>query len=534
MNEILDNNFINNYDKIKLSLKNATFIAIDAEFSGIKEENVADLSLFDTMPQRYKKLRENINSFIAIQLGISTFKYIRDDNKYNVDTYNFYLLPRQLPFDDRQFLWQVGALEFLTRHNFNFNKLNYHGISYLDEEKEIKLRDTLKVNDYINNYAIFSNSNDESVFSTAISDVAKWLKDSKSERSIELKCNNIAQQCYIQRELRSSFKSIWTESKDQLSILVIKVDAQTREALEEVDNNSLENKIIDYYLGFTKVFKLLVDLKKPIIGHNALLDLMFIYKQFYRPLPSNYLDFKKEIHKIFPCIYDTKFISYELKRKLDTDSLKSNILQELYHFFISAGHILVIDSPKIEFSEPVNSDKEIYHDAGWDSYYSGYCFIKTAYVHAIKKRGLRDGLIELTNSEIFYGVHEYVNCVNVIRADLSYIKLDGPDPKSTRPPWLNIRTKKIYPINISEISEELSPFGSLAIKPHTRESVLVATSNYRTAREILDHFQRSKDYRVALYNPLRHSLISKSIIWSGFVLTSGLLTWLIHSRITRS
>lgn len=44
MNEILDNNFINNYDKIKLSLKNATFIAIDAEFSGIKEENVADLS----------------------------------------------------------------------------------------------------------------------------------------------------------------------------------------------------------------------------------------------------------------------------------------------------------------------------------------------------------------------------------------------------------------------------------------------------------------------------------------------------------
>lgn len=75
------------------------------------------------MPQRYKKLRENINSFIAIQLGISTFKYIRDDNKYNVDTYNFYLLPRQLPFDDRQFLWQVGALEFLTRHNFNFNKV---------------------------------------------------------------------------------------------------------------------------------------------------------------------------------------------------------------------------------------------------------------------------------------------------------------------------------------------------------------------------------------------------------------------------
>lgn len=28
---------------------------------------------------------------------------------------------------------------------------------------------------------------------------------------------------------------------------------------------------------------------------------------------------------------------------------------------------------------------------------------------------------ELTNTEIFYGVKEYINCVNIIRADLSYI-----------------------------------------------------------------------------------------------------------------
>lgn len=39
-----------------------------------------------------------------------------------------------------------------------------------------------------------------------------------------------------------------------------------------------------------------------------------------------------------------------------SDVLKSNILQELYEFFITTGRVLIIDSPKIEF-ETENTGK---------------------------------------------------------------------------------------------------------------------------------------------------------------------------------
>lgn len=74
---------------------------------------------------------------------------------------------------------------------------------------------------------------------------------------------------------------------------VIKVTKDERENLELEEKGKLEEKILDYFIGFSKVFKLLVSLKKPIVGHNSLVDLMYMHQQFYKPLPSeiNFLFF---------------------------------------------------------------------------------------------------------------------------------------------------------------------------------------------------------------------------------------------------
>jgi len=69
---------------------------------------------------------------------------------------------------------------------------------------------------------------------------------------------------------------------------VIKVQSKSRRILEEQEGSILENALLESYIGFSKVFKLLITLKKPIIAHNAFLDFMFLHQQFYKPLPRMY------------------------------------------------------------------------------------------------------------------------------------------------------------------------------------------------------------------------------------------------------
>ena len=59
-------------------------------------------------------------------------------------------------------------------------------------------------------------------------------------------------------------------------------------------------------LGFTRIIDYMADLKKPIITHNGIMDLMFLYDKFYRTLPETQSEFKSAINHLFPHIFDTK------------------------------------------------------------------------------------------------------------------------------------------------------------------------------------------------------------------------------------
>ena len=66
--------------------------------------------------------------------------------------------------------------------------------------------------------------------------------------------------------------------------------------------------------GFSSVFNMLVELKKPLLGHNMFYDLLLMYEKFYEPLPVQYVDFKQQLHSLFPLIVDTKNVCLGLKK----------------------------------------------------------------------------------------------------------------------------------------------------------------------------------------------------------------------------
>ncbi len=48
------------------------------------------------------------------------------------------------------------------------------------------------------------------------------------------------------------------------------------------------------------LFETLVDFRVPLVGHNLLVDLMFLYAHFVNPLPATLREFKAAILKLFP------------------------------------------------------------------------------------------------------------------------------------------------------------------------------------------------------------------------------------------
>lgn len=188
--------------------------------------------------------------------------------------------------------------------------------------------------------------------------------------------------------------------------------------------NSLEKHLLTTLLGFTRIFRLLSDLRKPIVGHNFLNDLILIINTFDNPVPTSYNTFKDIAHNFFPSIFDTKTINFELLNCIDEKKRwkGNNGLQDLYNFFKNeGGRHLVPGSPRIEINKEFDyyaDDK--FHDAGWDSYCTGYCFIRMAHCFAALNYGAHVRKTFM-HSELLKAVDCFKNKVNVIRATTPYL-----------------------------------------------------------------------------------------------------------------
>jgi len=77
------------------------------------------------------------------------------------------------------------------------------------------------------------------------------------------------------------------------------------------------SEIVERLRGIAKFFDVVAETKVPVVGHNLLLKLILLYKQFVEYLPTEFPTFVDKLQRVIPQFYDTKYIAWDLKNRLD-------------------------------------------------------------------------------------------------------------------------------------------------------------------------------------------------------------------------
>jgi len=137
--------------------------------------------------------------------------------------------------------------------------------------------------------------------------VDAWLQTSPAGTPLELPPANSFHRRVIYEQISKKYNSFLTtdtvEGTDgkwkEKVIRVSKLSQEEKDAIAQKKAKAFDDDIKGL-VGFRQVVDVLFESKKPIIGHNAFIDLIQIYAKFYRTPPRTLVEFKTELLKLFP------------------------------------------------------------------------------------------------------------------------------------------------------------------------------------------------------------------------------------------
>ena len=371
----------------------------------------------------------------AFQIGIATFKWNAKDSKYSIRPFNFYVWPGNTTIMDKRVMqFDTSSLKFLIDNNFNFNKLFKEGLTYqkLSDKDLIHSRIAKVVGDAPPYKRFYTSLGQQS--QTSLKDylvkcqdfVEKTRSDTENQHFLELQIESYALKKQLARDLyviygeQNLIYTNYSKDSDKFTIKKQRQKEETKNSAEEIINskfaekpngqgpqkttnpeiNQIDSKMqglkLDdedrkesenrermflQELGFGHVMELLI--KKcqtdfcPIIGHNMIYDIIYVYNQFVGDLPSTYTEFSQCWFNLFPLTYDTKVLSF----KAQYTSFSKTILGKIFEKCQNDKRLKDILGFQFDlkngFSNYHGSDLlSHYHEAAYDAYMTGYAFAR--------------------------------------------------------------------------------------------------------------------------------------------------------------
>lgn len=507
--EVTRRNYKDSLNTVYSAIEEADFLAIDGEFSGISDgPNVSALTNgLDTPEERYTKLKKHSMDFLLFQFGLCTFKYDQTKSKYITKPFNFYIFPK--PFNrtspDLKFICQSSSIDFLASQGFDFNKVFCHGIPYLNQEEEAQLREQTEErrNQHANGVGTPSFISPSSKGPAHVPEEHKDFINrvigkvealfTNSEKTIDLDPCTGFQRKLIYQTLNWKFpkglhvETVETEKKERF-IQISRVDDEERKRREQQKQEREQEELNDA-VGFSRVIHAISKSGKLVVGHNMLLDVMHTIHQFYCPLPEDLQDFKEVTMCVFPRILDTKLMATTQPFK---ELINNTSLAELEKQVKESP----FKSPQVETAEGFHSydtAQEQLHEAGYDAYITGLCFVSMAnYLGSF-----------LTPPKAYISAHSklvepFFNKLFLMRIiDIPYLNITGPDLQPKRDHVLYVTFPKEW--KTSDLYQLFSAFGNIQVSWIDDMSAFVSLSQTDQVQIAMNTSRYAESYRIQTY-----------------------------------
>ncbi|XP_075292239.1 poly(A)-specific ribonuclease PARN isoform X2 [Opisthocomus hoazin] len=495
--EVTRSNFKANLSKVCEAIEESDFLAIDGEFSGISDgPSVSALTNgFDTPEERYQKLKKHSMDFLLFQFGLCTFKYDHTEEKYIMKSFNFYIFPK--PFNrsspDVKFVCQSSSIDFLANQGFDFNKVFRNGIPYLNQEEERQLREQYDEKrsqangagslSYVSPNATkcpVTVPEDQKKFIEKVVEQIEDLLKNEENDSLELEpCTGYPKGIHVE--------TLESDKKERY-IVISKVDEEERKRREQ-QKQAKEQEELNDAVGFSRVVHAIANSGKLVIGHNMLLDVMHTIHQFYCPLPDDLSEFKEVTSCVFPRLLDTKLMASTQPFK---EIINNTSLAELEKRLKEVP----FSPPKVESAEgfpSYDTASEQLHEAGYDAYITGLCFISMAnflgsFLSPPKNHvSARSKLIEPFFNKLFL--------MRVM--DIPYLNLEGPDLQPKRDHVLHVTFPKEW--KTSDLYQLFSAFGNIQVSWIDDTSAFVSLSQPEQVQIAVNTSRYAESYRIQTY-----------------------------------
>uniref|UniRef100_A0A8C7BUD4 Poly(A)-specific ribonuclease PARN n=1 Tax=Neovison vison TaxID=452646 RepID=A0A8C7BUD4_NEOVI len=276
--------------------------------------------------------------------------------------------------------------------------------------------------------------------------------------------------------------------KKERYIVISKVDEEERKRREQ-QKLAKEQEELNDAVGFSRVIHAIANSGKLVIGHNMLLDVMHTVHQFYCPLPVDLNEFKEMTTCVFPRLLDTKLMASTQPFK---DIINNTSLAELEKRLKETP----FNPPKVESAEgfpSYDTATEQLHEAGYDAYITGLCFISMAnYLGSFLSPpkihvSARSKLIEPFFNKLFL--------MRVM--DIPYLNLEGPDLQPKRDHVLHVTFPKEW--KTSDLYQLFSAFGNIQISWIDDTSAFVSLSQPEQVQIAVNTSKYAESYRIQTY-----------------------------------